>query len=207
MPCETVRKPVCCQLVVGPRALPAVARLLLLPRLLPLPLCMPPQHRRLFTQLCGFPHTFCKLRVQHTGLATACAPWPAPTQETLDPSRQKQGDTKEGFYFGREVAPGSAEAALPLHGPNQVQQAKLRVQEATSACVPRTLAHTRTHVLALAWTCCIRVAELARCGGILLKMRGASAAGAGTRVLVAGLQAPRSCLYWRPLILWLPWLA
>jgi isopenicillin N synthase-like dioxygenase len=30
-----------------------------------------------------------------------------------------QGDTKEGFYFGREIDPGSSEAKKPLHGPNQ----------------------------------------------------------------------------------------
>jgi hypothetical protein len=41
-------------------------------------------------------------------------------QETLDPSKQKQGDTKEGFYFGREIPEDSPEAELPLHGPNQV---------------------------------------------------------------------------------------
>uniref|UniRef100_A0A7S3QLD7 Fe2OG dioxygenase domain-containing protein n=2 Tax=Dunaliella tertiolecta TaxID=3047 RepID=A0A7S3QLD7_DUNTE len=42
-----------------------------------------------------------------------------PHVETLDPSSQKQGDTKEGFYFGREISPESPEAKLPLHGPNQ----------------------------------------------------------------------------------------
>ncbi|KAG2449269.1 hypothetical protein HYH02_005426 [Chlamydomonas schloesseri] len=40
-------------------------------------------------------------------------------EETLDPARQKHGDTKEGFYFGREVAADSPEASKPLHGPNQ----------------------------------------------------------------------------------------
>lgn len=40
-------------------------------------------------------------------------------EETLDPERQTQGDTKEGFYFGREVPLDSEEGALPLHGPNQ----------------------------------------------------------------------------------------
>ncbi|PNW78167.1 hypothetical protein CHLRE_10g466700v5 [Chlamydomonas reinhardtii] len=40
-------------------------------------------------------------------------------EETLDPANQKHGDTKEGFYFGREVAPDSPEASKPLHGPNQ----------------------------------------------------------------------------------------
>ncbi|GBF96785.1 adenine guanine permease [Raphidocelis subcapitata] len=39
-------------------------------------------------------------------------------EETLDPERQTRGDTKEGFYFGREVPAGSPEADLPLHGPN-----------------------------------------------------------------------------------------
>ncbi|GFR50656.1 hypothetical protein Agub_g12905, partial [Astrephomene gubernaculifera] len=40
-------------------------------------------------------------------------------EETLDPARQKHGDTKEGFYFGREVPADSPEASKPLHGPNQ----------------------------------------------------------------------------------------
>lgn len=40
-------------------------------------------------------------------------------EETLDPNNQTQGDTKEGFYFGREVPLDSSEAQLPLHGPNQ----------------------------------------------------------------------------------------
>lgn len=39
--------------------------------------------------------------------------------ETLDPANQCEGDTKEGLYFAREVAADSAEARLPLHGPNQ----------------------------------------------------------------------------------------
>lgn len=40
-------------------------------------------------------------------------------EETLDAANQKEGDTKEGLYFGREVAADSPEADLPLHGPNQ----------------------------------------------------------------------------------------
>lgn len=40
-------------------------------------------------------------------------------EETLDPDNQSRGDTKEGFYFGREVPADDPEAALPLHGPNQ----------------------------------------------------------------------------------------
>lgn len=40
-------------------------------------------------------------------------------EETLDPTRQTRGDTKEGFYLGREVAMESEEArSNPLHGPN-----------------------------------------------------------------------------------------
>ncbi|WIA38103.1 hypothetical protein OEZ86_001465 [Tetradesmus obliquus] len=40
-------------------------------------------------------------------------------EETLDPAKQTRGDTKEGFYFGREVPADSEEGQLPLHGPNQ----------------------------------------------------------------------------------------
>ena len=39
--------------------------------------------------------------------------------EKLDPANQREGDTKEGLYFAREVEADSAEARLPLHGPNQ----------------------------------------------------------------------------------------
>ena len=39
--------------------------------------------------------------------------------ETLDPDNQSEGDTKEGIYFGQEIAADSKDAALPLHGPNQ----------------------------------------------------------------------------------------
>lgn len=46
-------------------------------------------------------------------------PWNSPAgEETLDPARQKAGDTKEGFYIGREVEEGCAEYGLPLRGPN-----------------------------------------------------------------------------------------
>lgn len=44
--------------------------------------------------------------------------WTPMGEETLDPARQRSGDTKEGYYIGREVAKGSAEADLPLRGPN-----------------------------------------------------------------------------------------
>ncbi|EFJ48980.1 hypothetical protein VOLCADRAFT_59825, partial [Volvox carteri f. nagariensis] len=40
-------------------------------------------------------------------------------EETLDPAHQKHGDTKEGFYFGREIPEDSEEVSKPLHGPNQ----------------------------------------------------------------------------------------
>lgn len=40
-------------------------------------------------------------------------------EETLDPAGSRRGDTHEGLYFGRHVEQGSAEAQLPLHGPNQ----------------------------------------------------------------------------------------
>ena len=44
--------------------------------------------------------------------------WTRLGEETLDPSAQSRGDTKEGFYVGREVPADSPEALLPLHGPN-----------------------------------------------------------------------------------------
>jgi hypothetical protein len=34
--------------------------------------------------------------------------WNAMQQESLDPANQKEGDTKEGLYFGREVPADSA---------------------------------------------------------------------------------------------------
>ena len=39
--------------------------------------------------------------------------------ETLDPSNQSEGDTKEGIYIGQEIPADSEDAKLPLHGPNQ----------------------------------------------------------------------------------------
>ena len=45
--------------------------------------------------------------------------WTPLGEETLDPAHQSEGDTKEGFYFGREIAHDSEEASKPLHGPNQ----------------------------------------------------------------------------------------
>jgi isopenicillin N synthase-like dioxygenase len=45
--------------------------------------------------------------------------WTPLGEETLDPAASAAGDAHEGFYFGREVAPGAPEAALPLHGPNR----------------------------------------------------------------------------------------
>jgi isopenicillin N synthase-like dioxygenase len=40
-------------------------------------------------------------------------------EETLDPSNQSCGDTKEGYYIGREVVEGDEEYGQPLRGPNQ----------------------------------------------------------------------------------------
>jgi isopenicillin N synthase-like dioxygenase len=45
--------------------------------------------------------------------------WTPLEEEVLDPEHQSVGDTKEGYYIGREVPADSVEAALPLHGPNQ----------------------------------------------------------------------------------------
>ncbi|KAJ0406732.1 hypothetical protein P43SY_004557 [Pythium insidiosum] len=39
-------------------------------------------------------------------------------EETLDPARQTQGDTKEGYYICRHVDEDSEEMKYPLHGPN-----------------------------------------------------------------------------------------
>jgi len=44
--------------------------------------------------------------------------WTRLGEETLDPHLQMRGDTKEGYYIGREVPADSPEAQLPLHGPN-----------------------------------------------------------------------------------------
>jgi isopenicillin N synthase-like dioxygenase len=44
--------------------------------------------------------------------------WTPYGEETLDPDNQTKGDTKEGFYFGRDIPADDPEAALPLHGPN-----------------------------------------------------------------------------------------
>jgi hypothetical protein len=44
--------------------------------------------------------------------------WTPLGEETLDPARQTCGDTKEGYYIGRDVQSGHPCADLPLHGPN-----------------------------------------------------------------------------------------
>lgn len=44
--------------------------------------------------------------------------WTAVGEEKLDPLRQTCGDTKEGYYIGREIPPGHPLESLPLHGPN-----------------------------------------------------------------------------------------
>eukprot|EP00897_Mesotaenium_endlicherianum_P001808 jgi/Mesen1/1655/ME000135S00656 len=40
-------------------------------------------------------------------------------EEILDPARQSKGDTKEGYYIGKEVPHGDPRSEKPLHGPNQ----------------------------------------------------------------------------------------
>jgi isopenicillin N synthase-like dioxygenase len=40
-------------------------------------------------------------------------------EQTLDPANSTEGDSKEGLYFGREIAADSPLASRPLHGPNQ----------------------------------------------------------------------------------------
>jgi hypothetical protein len=44
--------------------------------------------------------------------------WTPLGEETLDPARQTCGDTKEGYYIGRDILSGHPCADLPLHGPN-----------------------------------------------------------------------------------------
>jgi hypothetical protein len=44
--------------------------------------------------------------------------WTPLGEETLDPARQSCGDTKEGYYIGRDIGSDHKLAHLPLHGPN-----------------------------------------------------------------------------------------
>ena len=39
-------------------------------------------------------------------------------EEMLAPELQTRGDTKEGYYIGRETSPDHPNASLPLHGTN-----------------------------------------------------------------------------------------
>jgi isopenicillin N synthase-like dioxygenase len=57
--------------------------------------------------------------------------------ETLDPSNQSEGDTKEGIYIGQEIAADSEDAKLPLHGPNQwPREVSFSAQAYTSTSAP-----------------------------------------------------------------------
>jgi len=56
-----------------------------------------------------------KRRLQATQ-ATKNRGWTPLGDETLDPAQQQRGDTKEGWYFGREATSGSPSG--PLQGPN-----------------------------------------------------------------------------------------
>jgi len=40
-------------------------------------------------------------------------------EEILDPAKQSKGDSKEGYYIGREVPDSDPRSKKPLHGPNQ----------------------------------------------------------------------------------------
>ncbi|CAM6018848.1 unnamed protein product [Sphagnum balticum] len=40
-------------------------------------------------------------------------------EEILDPAKQSKGDSKEGYYIGREVPESDPRSKKPLHGPNQ----------------------------------------------------------------------------------------
>lgn len=56
--------------------------------------------------------------------------WTPLGEETLDPATQTRGDTKEGYYIGREIGPSSDEYGKPLRGPNQwPDEAKLGLTE------------------------------------------------------------------------------
>lgn len=86
--------------------------------------------------------------------ATQNRGWTALGEETLDPGQQKTGDTKEGYYIGRDVAPGSAEAALPLHGPNvwppEETLPGFRAAAEAYYAAASALGHRLTRVVALA---------------------------------------------------------
>lgn len=44
--------------------------------------------------------------------------WNPMGEETLDVKKQTEGDTKEGYYIGREIGPEHKLSGVPLHGPN-----------------------------------------------------------------------------------------
>jgi len=73
-------------------------------------------------------------------------------EETLDVEKSTQGDTKEGYYIGREVPPDSPETSLPLHGPNMwpadLPGWRETMEEYVSAVI--TLSVRITHLLAMA---------------------------------------------------------
>jgi len=60
----------------------------------------------------------CLLNEDHRGYTPLCS-------ETLDPEHQSKGDTKEGYYIGKEMKENSGKEHLPLHGANVWPEEKL----------------------------------------------------------------------------------
>jgi isopenicillin N synthase-like dioxygenase len=54
----------------------------------------------------------------HTSTNTYNRGWTPLGEQTLCPEKQTVGDTKEGFYIGRDIGPDHPLSGTPLHGPN-----------------------------------------------------------------------------------------
>jgi isopenicillin N synthase-like dioxygenase len=57
-------------------------------------------------------------RKVHTSTNTYNRGWTPLGEQIFQPDKQTQGDTKEGFYMGREIDSTHTLAGTPLHGPN-----------------------------------------------------------------------------------------
>lgn len=66
---------------------------------------------RRFFQLPEETKRSCLLNQNHRGYTPFCS-------ETLDPEHQSKGDTKEGYYIGKEIDDTSEKKEWPLHGAN-----------------------------------------------------------------------------------------